>query len=253
MALRDRQIGKVSTALLLAIIALPLSLAAFVMLYADWNLTVPTTKDQTTEFWADLLICAVLPLICASAVFVVRDFVRRRSGKQVVAVISLLVPTALLMGIALSPRFLHVWRMQLTARTWHWRHGSSTRVGHYEVPVPVHCFATDIPYGVQMECAASREFNRSKIPASFTLLVSETGRDIDLEYWKSVQRSFGAKEELTLNLSGESMLCFSNPTPLPRAAMMGLDCASNRGLSVLYFGPQSLVPAFSAITSQIRR
>ena len=149
MALRDRQVGKVSTALLLAIIALPLSVAAFVMLYADWNLTVPTTKDQTSEFWAALLICAVLPLICASTVFVVRDFVRRRSGKQVVAVISLLVPTALLMGITLSPRFLHVWRMQLTARTWHWRHGSSTRVGHYEVPVPGHCFATDIPYGVQ--------------------------------------------------------------------------------------------------------
>jgi hypothetical protein len=88
-------VDKISTALLLAMIAMPVSVIAFVALYRN--------NDQ---FWAVLWLFAVLPGIwVVAAVFVVRDAFRRRPYREAIAVVVLLAPTVLLTAAVTSPRF----------------------------------------------------------------------------------------------------------------------------------------------------
>ena len=86
---------KTSTALLLAIIAMPVSLIAFVALYRN--------NDQ---FWAVVWLTALLPAVwVAAAALVVRDAFKRRSRRQIIAVVALLAPTVLLTAMISSQRF----------------------------------------------------------------------------------------------------------------------------------------------------
>src|ERR1035438_9785153 len=84
-----------STALLLSIIALPVSVVAFVALYAN-----------SDSFWSVCWLELVLPIIwLAAAVLIVRDALKRRSWRQMIVVVALLVPTALLVTAVRSDRF----------------------------------------------------------------------------------------------------------------------------------------------------
>jgi hypothetical protein len=84
-----------STALLISIVALPVSVIAFAVLYANYE-----------PFWATLWMLGVLPTIwVVASVLIIRDAVKRRSRPQIAGVIALLVPTVLLVNIMVSPRF----------------------------------------------------------------------------------------------------------------------------------------------------
>ncbi len=85
-----------STALFLAIIALPVSVVAFAVLYAN-----------NDSFWAMCWLGLVLPILCvAAAVLAIRDALNRHSWRQLIGVAALLVPMmALLDTTAHSNRF----------------------------------------------------------------------------------------------------------------------------------------------------
>jgi hypothetical protein len=85
----------ISTALLLSVIALPVSVVAVVALYAN--------RDS---FWSICWLGFVLPIIwLAASVLAVRDALKRHSWRQMIVVAALLVPTALLLATSRSDRF----------------------------------------------------------------------------------------------------------------------------------------------------
>lgn len=90
----------ISTVLLLSIVALPVSVVAFTVIYVS-----------SDPFWSWVWMGAVLPTIWAIVVIQgIVDVFRRRSRRQVVGALLLLAPTALLFAVMLSPRF---WLHQL--------------------------------------------------------------------------------------------------------------------------------------------
>ncbi len=88
-----------STALFLAIIALPISAVAFAVLYANHD-----------SFWAMCWLDLLPVLWVAVAVLAIRDGLKRHSWRQLIGVAALLVPMALLDATANSNRF---WLHQL--------------------------------------------------------------------------------------------------------------------------------------------
>jgi len=85
-----------STALFLAIIALPCSVVAFAVLYSN-----------NDSFWAMCWLWLVLPVLwVVVAVLAIRDALKRRSWRQLTGVVALLVPMALLVTASRSNRFL---------------------------------------------------------------------------------------------------------------------------------------------------
>jgi hypothetical protein len=85
-----------STALFLTIVALPFSVVAFAVLYAN-----------NDSFWAVCWLWVVLPILwVAAAVLAVRDALKRRSWRRLFGVVALLVPMALLVTVSRSNRFL---------------------------------------------------------------------------------------------------------------------------------------------------
>jgi hypothetical protein len=84
-----------STALFLAIISLPISVIAFAALYGNHD-----------SFWAECWLLLVLPIILiAAAVLAIRDSLKRRSLRQLIGVVALLIPMALLVAASGSNRF----------------------------------------------------------------------------------------------------------------------------------------------------
>lgn len=85
----------VSTALLISTVALPVSAIAFGVLYAS-----------SDSFWSVVWLFTVLPAIwLAAGALSIRDVLKRRSWRQIVAVGALLAPTMVLANTAGSLRF----------------------------------------------------------------------------------------------------------------------------------------------------
>src|SRR5580692_1064658 len=57
---------------------------------------------------------------------------------RVAALFALLLAVLLALG-----SIYYLYRYPLTAKIWHWKHGYSTTMGNYEVPVPEHWLITD--------------------------------------------------------------------------------------------------------------
>jgi hypothetical protein len=96
MALRPKLgFATIPTALLLAILALPVSVVAFAVSYADNEL-----------FWPVVWMFVVLPVLwLAALVLSIRDAIKWRSWRRIAGVVALLAPTVLLFNMMLSPRF----------------------------------------------------------------------------------------------------------------------------------------------------
>jgi hypothetical protein len=85
----------ISTALLLSMVAFPISVIVFAVMYASDD-----------RFWTVLWMVGVLPTIwAAAAILGIRDAVKRRSWRQLAGVVVLLAPTALLVHTIFTPRF----------------------------------------------------------------------------------------------------------------------------------------------------
>lgn len=166
-------------------------------------------------------------------------------------------------------------RYSLEATIWHWRHGHTTTLGDYEIPVPDHWLVSTV------DSTAFTLLNTSPAPRPRDgKLHITTIIDVDeyltrsrkranwTDLWLSLQRQLLSRqkaqsvEEKTLNIADESVTCISgkelgamlrNRPDLPQMDIVSLNCVSERGLNIRFVGEPPDVQAFYTFVSQIRR
>jgi len=187
---------------------------------------------------------------------------------RVAALIALLLAVLLALG-----SIYYRYRYPLTAKIWHWKHGYSTTVGNYEVPVPEHWLITDQDFVAFTLMNSAPNIPRdTKIQMTAVITVfpfRERGIGPDgVAFWLSQQRQrlvrdeVESVEEKTLVFGNESMTCIggrqlsaiarSSPNHI-ETDIVSLDCMSERGLNIIFVGEPSDVQSFYTFASQIRR
>jgi hypothetical protein len=165
-------------------------------------------------------------------------------------------------------------RFQLEAKIWHWRHGYSTTLGNYEVPVPDHWRIDDSDgyssLSMRNTTRPPRQKNKLRVSAGLYLFTSR-GRPVSPEgmaYWLSNSRQNLAREgvesveEKTLKFGDQSLTCIGGrqlsamlkgAPALPEITALSFECSSPTGLTILFTGEPSDIPAFELWVSQIRK
>ena len=165
------------------------------------------------------------------------------------------------------------YRYPLTAKIWHWKHGYSTTMGNYEVPVPEHWLITDQDFAAFTLMNSARSLPKDTklhITAVITVFPFRQ-RDIGpdgVAIWHSYQRQWLARDEVqsveekTLKFGDESITCIGgrqlsailrSSTNHFETDIVSIDCMSERGLNILFEGEPSDLQSFYAFVSQIRR
>ena len=165
------------------------------------------------------------------------------------------------------------YRYPLTAKIWHWKHGYSTTMGDYEVPVPEHWLITDQSFvaftlmNSEPNVPRDAKFHTMAVVSVFPFRQRAIGPE-GLAFWLSLQRQWLARDEVesveerTLKFGDESMTCIGgrqlnailrgNPNHL-ETDIVSLNCMSERGLNILFLGEPSDLQSFYSFVSQIRR
>jgi hypothetical protein len=177
---------------------------------------------------------------------------------------------ALLLGLG---SIYYRYRYPLAAKIWHWKHGYSTTMGNYEVPVPEHWLITHqnfVAFTLMNSAPNVPKDAKFHMTAVITVLpFRQSGIGPDgVAFWLSHQRQWLAShevesvEEKTLNFGDESITCiggrelsailWSSPNRL-ETDIISLNCMSERGLNILFEGEPSDLRFFYAFVSQIRR
>ncbi|HLZ13852.1 MAG TPA: hypothetical protein VKP58_14810 [Candidatus Acidoferrum sp.] len=165
------------------------------------------------------------------------------------------------------------YRYPLTAKIWHWRHGYSTTMGNYEVPVPEHWLIADqdLVALTLMNSSPNRprdaKVHMTAVVTVFPFRQRAIGPDA-LAFWLSNERQWLARDgvesihEKTLKIGDESITCIGgrqldailrrNSNHL-ETNFISFDCMSERGLNILFVGEQSDLQSFYNLVSQIRR
>lgn len=167
------------------------------------------------------------------------------------------------------------YRFSLAAKIWHWKHGYSTTMGTYEVPVPEHWLIVEQDSaGITLMNSALNAPRGAKfqMTAVITMTVipfrpSGTGPD-RVAFWLSQQRQWLARDEVesveekTLKSGDESITCIGGrlldailrgKPNVPETNVVALSCMSERGLNILFEGEPLDVPSFYTFVSQIHR
>jgi len=182
------------------------------------------------------------------------------------------VATLIALLVALGSIYYR-YRYPLTAKIWHWKHGYSTTMGNYEVPVPEHWLITDQSFVAftLMNSAPNvprdANFHTTALVTVFPFHQRGIGPD-GVAFWLSQQRQWLARdkvqsvEEKTLKFGDESITCIggrqlnailrSNPNHFD-TDLISLNCMSERGLNILFDGEPSGLQPFYTFVSQIRR
>ena len=151
------------------------------------------------------------------------------------------------------------YRYQFTAKIWHWKHGYSTAMGIYEVPVPEHWLITDQnSVAVTLMNSAPNlhrdtKFHTTAVVTVFPFRQRAIGPE-GLAFWLSLQRQRLASEEVesveekTLKFGDETITCIGglelneilrgNQNHL-ETDVISLNCMSERGLNILFVGEPS--------------
>jgi hypothetical protein len=162
-------------------------------------------------------------------------------------------------------------RFQIEAKIWHWKHGGTTGVGNYEIPVPDHwlIYIQDL-YGLTMMNTnpIRPSDGRFHTSASITIFarrnqsIGTGGLDSWLA-WKrqSLQRkNVSPVEEKELGFGDETLVCIGGneiQTILGDAAnsiqtnIISLECRSDKDLTILFAGEPSDLQFFYNLVSQI--
>jgi hypothetical protein len=165
-------------------------------------------------------------------------------------------------------------RYGIEARVWHWRHGYSTTIGSYEIPVPGHwlVFAEDSTSLTLVNTSPVRLQRDGKF---------HTPTVIDVDGYLSQFKEYSANagwreswvareqqrlaservesaEKKTLKFANEPITCIggkelSAMLRLPQMDTMSLNCMSERGLNIRFVGEPYDVQSFYTFISQIRR
>jgi hypothetical protein len=187
---------------------------------------------------------------------------------RVAALIALLLALLLALG-----SIYYRYRYPLTAKLWHWKHGYSTTMGNYEVPVPEHWLIIDQDFVAftLMNSAPNvprdKKFHTRAVITVFPLRQRSVGPD-GVAFWLSQQRQglvrdeVESVEEKTLVFGNESMTCIGGRqlSAIARSSpnhfetdIISLNCMSERGLQILFTGEPSDVQSFYTFVSLIRR
>lgn len=169
-------------------------------------------------------------------------------------------------------------RYSIEAKVWHWRHGYSTTVGGYEIPVSDHWLVFSEDSASLTIANISRAQHRRDGKFHIAAVISV---DVRLhrsgerpatvsrrEFWVTFERQrlvsekVESIEEKTLKFGDEPLTCIGgmelaalmrNKSGLPQTDIMSLDCMSESGLNVRFVGEPSDVQPFYTFVSQIRQ
>ena len=165
----------------------------------------------------------------------------------------------------------YVKRNQLAAKIWHWRHGYSTRMGNYDVPVPEHWLLDQNSVALTLVNTAPTlprrdgKFHTTAVVSVFPFRPIGTGQ---IEFWLSLQRQRLEREgvksavEKRLSLDDEAVICIGgselsaimrHEKAFPDTSSISLSCLSDQGLEILFIGEPSDLQPFYTFVSQIRR
>lgn len=174
---------------------------------------------------------------------------------------------------------LHANHYSLEAKVWHWRHGYSTTIGSYEIPVPGHWLVlAENPTNLTLANISPVRPQRDgkfhtttviDVDVYLTEFGEHSARAADWkESWVSheQQRLASQKvesvEEKTLGFAGEPITCLGgkelsallrDKPSLPQMDVISLNCMSESGLNLRFVGEPSDVQPFYTFVSQIRR
>lgn len=182
---------------------------------------------------------------------------------------------AVLIALLLALGYLYYrYRYPLTAKIWHWKHGYSTTMGNYEVPVPEHWLVTDQQDSVAftlMNTAPNfprdAKFHMTAVINVFPFPQRAIGPE-GVAFWLSHERQWLAHDEVesveekTLKFEDESVTCIGGrqlsailrryPNHL-ETDIISLNCMSEDGLNILFEGEPSDLQSFYTFVSHIRR
>jgi hypothetical protein len=165
------------------------------------------------------------------------------------------------------------YRYPLTAKILHWKHGYSTTMGNYEVPVPKHWLIADQNFvAVTLMNSAPNVPRDTKLHMAAVITVfpfrqRSIGPD-GVAFWLLQQRQSLARDEVqsveekTLKFGDESITCtggrqlsaiLSNAPNHLETDVISLNCISERDLNILFEGEPSDLQSFYTFVSQIRR
>ena len=185
---------------------------------------------------------------------------------------------ALLLALLLALGSIYYrYRYPLTAKIWHWKHGYSTTMGNYEVPVPEHWLIADensVAFTLinsTPNVPRDANFHMTAMITVFPFRLRSIGPD-RVAFWLSQQRQLLARDEVesveekTLKFGDESMTCIGGrelggrqlstilrSSPNPFQHIIVLNCVSDRGLEILFAGEPSDLQSFYTFGSEIRR
>jgi hypothetical protein len=165
-------------------------------------------------------------------------------------------------------------RIQLAAKIWHLKHGYSTTMGNYEVPVPEHWLITDqnsVAFTMMNTAPALRKDGKFQTTAVINIFpfrnrpIASEGMDSWLSLKRKRLESEGVKsiEEKNFAIGGAEASCIggsemrdvvlSGMTNAPGTDTISLECRSADDLSVLFTGEPSDLQPFYSFAAQIRK
>jgi hypothetical protein len=167
----------------------------------------------------------------------------------------------------------YAYRYPIEAKIWHWRHGYSTLIGNYVVPVPEHWIVlNENSEALTLVNISPNQFQRDGRLHTAAVIDVFPFRDglIDadkMDFWVSLQKQRLASrevkpiEEKTLKFGDESITCvgglelnaLDKRPNHPQMEAVSLNCMSERGLNFLFVGESTDVQPSYNFLSQIRR
>jgi hypothetical protein len=165
---------------------------------------------------------------------------------------------------------------QIEAKLWHWKHGYSTIVYKYEVPVPPHWLINwQDSDQVDMTNTVHRPFPRdSKLHVRASIffgILSYPSFHVDdtaIERWVASQRQIMDREgiavrvEEKLSIDGQQLRCIGGEfwpeiprkdSRLPDSNMLSVQCRSKEGIEIRFDGEHSDLPDFYSLVSSIHK
>jgi hypothetical protein len=172
------------------------------------------------------------------------------------------------LAVLIFRHFVNPRLLQIEAEVWHWRHGYTTYVGEYQVPVPKDWLVepSEHPTITIGLIGAHLQTKEDPEPIANTIIIDSPGRfQRDIDSWASVRRRVLEQtgitdiQETKLQAAGETIICLGGHRGsrgglrIPNKAFVSYECRSTGGVDLVYFGYSSELPQFYAIASQIRK
>jgi hypothetical protein len=181
---------------------------------------------------------------------------------------------AVFLGLMACGYFAFTTRYRIEATIWHLRHGYSTRMGNFDVPVPKHwlIYSEDSLAFTLVNTAPTWHRDGNFHTVAAITLFPFSNRPISAEgtaRWLLFKRQQAEREGVTLveekrfTFDDDTLVCVGGSemrdvilrgvARAPKTDIISLECKSENGLTILFQGEPTDVDAFYSWVSQIRR